>query len=292
MTGNLNWRNDNAELADLFDWLGDKEISYFANPGNAGDSLIAQGTYDLIRQNKIVWTPARMENLSGKIVVIAGGGNLVSFYANCRDIAEQAFQHAKMTIILPHTIRDQAELLKLAGPSAHIFCRDVPSYEHVTQSVNGARVSMAHDLAFFCDTAALLADKELNTVWEARMAELLKSRGINSLDDLKGKVTECFRTDVEKTAMTGGPGNIDISHLFKTGTFKQKARRGSYMFLRFIQSCEAIASNRLHVGIGSAIMGTKARLYDNTYGKISSVYDYSLKDRYPSVEFAAENQQR
>ncbi|WP_338663236.1 polysaccharide pyruvyl transferase family protein [Pararoseomonas sp. SCSIO 73927] len=288
MTRILDWRNDNAVLADLFDWLGDKEISYFVNPGNAGDGLIAQGTYDLFRQNKIFWTPARKENVSGKIVVIAGGGNLVSFYGACREIAEQAFQHAKMTIILPHTIRDQAELLKLAGPSAHIFCRDVPSFEHVKQHVNGARVSMAHDLAFFCDTSGILEDKELNTFWEAKLASILKARGIDSPQELAEKEMECFRADIEKTSMTGGPGNIDISNVFKTGTFKKKVRGGTYMFLRFIQSCGSIATNRLHVGIGSAIMGTKATLYDNSYGKISAVYDYSLKDRYPGVEFAAD----
>jgi exopolysaccharide biosynthesis predicted pyruvyltransferase EpsI len=46
----------------------------------------------------------------------------------------------------------------------------------------------------------------------------------------------------------------------------------------------AIRTNRLHVGIGAALLGKQVELSDNSYGKIKAVYAASLSC-FPRVSF-------
>jgi exopolysaccharide biosynthesis predicted pyruvyltransferase EpsI len=283
MIGPLNWNTDNTALAELLSTLKGQEVLYFINPGNAGDGLIAQSTYELLKRYDIQWKPATKENLSDRVVIIAGGGNLVGAYTDCQKIAFESFQHAKMTIILPHTIRDHVDTLRMAGRNTHIFCRDLPSRDHVVEHAELANVYLGHDLAFFGKFDAILEDKALARDWEPKMAVLMEKSGLRFPEDVIGKHRECFRSDREKTKLRGGPKNLDISNLFRSGVEPSKVRGGVYMFLRFIQLSGSLVTNRLHVGVGSAILGTAADLYDNSYGKNSAVYEFSMKGRYPSV---------
>ena len=40
---------------------------------------------------------------------------------------------------------------------------------------------------------------------------------------------------------------------------------------------DIIVTDRLHVGISSRLLGKEVFLFDNSYGKVSGVYEYSLK---------------
>ena len=48
--------------------------------------------------------------------------------------------------------------------------------------------------------------------------------------------------------------------------------------LNFLMRFTVVSTDRLHVGIGSMLVGADVELYDNTYGKISSVYNNSLTE--------------
>ena len=64
-------------------YLG-KEIIYIANPGNAGDSLIAFGTIQIFNEiglNYKIGSPST--TYKNKLLFYAGGGNLVGLYNNC-----------------------------------------------------------------------------------------------------------------------------------------------------------------------------------------------------------------
>ena len=59
----------------------------------------------------------------------------------------------------------------------------------------------------------------------------------------------------------------------KEGKVKQ-----TLMFASVINMFDVIVTDRLHVGICAEKLGKQVILLDNSYGKVSSVYEYSLKD--------------
>ena len=54
--------------------------------------------------------------------------------------------------------------------------------------------------------------------------------------------------------------------------------------LMAVDCADAIITDRLHVGIAAALMGKEVFLLDNTYGKLSGVYNHSLKQN-PHIHF-------
>jgi len=53
-----------------------------------------------------------------------------------------------------------------------------------------------------------------------------------------------------------------------------------------VDSVDVVISDRLHVCIAGALMGKQVYMLDNSYGKLSNVYEYSMKDN-PNVHFCA-----
>ena len=54
-------------------------------------------------------------------------------------------------------------------------------------------------------------------------------------------------------------------------------------FVSIINSHETVITDRLHVGVAAAILGKTTIVADNNYGKISSIYSYSLSYSYPNM---------
>jgi hypothetical protein len=69
----------NQELISL---ISGKKVYYKPNPGNGGDALIAAGTFDFFRKNRIdyeiISSSTKISELKGKNIVYAGGGYLVT----------------------------------------------------------------------------------------------------------------------------------------------------------------------------------------------------------------------
>ena len=55
--------------------------------------------------------------------------------------------------------------------------------------------------------------------------------------------------------------------------------------MRFISKFKTVRTNRLHIGIMSAMLGRQVDLFDNSYGKIRDVFDYSLREQFPNVRW-------
>jgi hypothetical protein len=72
--------------------------------------------------------------------------------------------------------------------------------------------------------------------------------------------------------------NQDISKLGKAHTPVDG-------FIEAIDRFETIHTNRLHVGIASALLGKKVNLYANDYFKIRAIYETSIKPFFPNVIF-------
>ncbi|VEC75516.1 Uncharacterised protein [Raoultella ornithinolytica] len=85
----------NTELKlDLFlkSYHPSHRFVYKANPGNAGDGVIASATYDFFERNALTYTPYRDgERYSSDtdILIFGGGGNLIEgLYSEGRDFIQ------------------------------------------------------------------------------------------------------------------------------------------------------------------------------------------------------------
>ena len=100
------------------------------------------------------------------------------------------------------------------------------------------------------------------------------------------QVLNAFRTDVEKTTIDIPKSNIDLSQVFAADDMSPASSlHATYWMMRFINGFEIVRTNRLHIGIMSAMLGKQVDLLDNSYGKIRDVFNHSLRDQFPNVQW-------
>lgn len=96
--------------------------------------------------------------------------------------------------------------------------------------------------------------------------------------DVTQDVGVFFRADAERTDMEPPPGNIDIS---AEGTHKSDIEP----LLDRIGACRVVHTNRLHVGIGAALLGREVHVYPGSNRKIEAMFKASLEPYYQDVHF-------
>lgn len=288
---------------DLLDYLstlgrGKDPVFYMANPGNAGDSLIACATLQLFKRFGIHYTMVNQAQpfLKGQVVIYGGGGNLIPHYHQANKFLSAVHSEAKKLIILPHTIEGNEDLLSQFGANVDILCREPLSYAHVFKNASRSNVSLTHDAGFYLNAAEALSLSKM-----AAWYQLLKNAGSkNALerlikltrDDLKieiiyhlgRKTLHCFRLDKEKTDLPIPKDNMDLSRVLDYGTHNESINRAvTHLFLRYLNRFECIQTNRLHVAIAAAHLNKRTMFYRNSTYKNEAVYRHSMLHRYPHV---------
>lgn len=283
-----------------------KPIYYRANPGNAGDALIASGAYKLFEQAglDISLIEPQSFDATNKTVIYAGGGNLVGIYPEARDFFFKFHRHAKHMILLPHTVTKNEDLLSQLGSNVTIFARERVSYEHVKLYAKNANVFLDHDLAFNLDVREMLATPLIwlptavlkKIYYKATRSE--RSFGIpqpkimyqNSLFEIRTSLRRgynqgnFFRVDVEATREELPPNNADLSKIYEHGTRnKSLVNYTTTRLMRYINRFSAVRTDRLHICIAAALLNKEVEFYPNSYFKCKAVFEYSLKDQYPNV---------
>ncbi len=100
------------------------------------------------------------------------------------------------------------------------------------------------------------------------------------------RVLNCFRTDFEQSGIAIPRDNCDLSEIFAFGTYdKGSTDYASRKLLAIVGKHEEIRTNRLHVAIAGAMVGKRVHLYPNSYYKCEAVYQYSMKERFPNVNW-------
>jgi len=289
-----------------------QKLYLYPNPGNAGDALIALGTRHLFEELAINYEEVKDKknfDPEDKIILYSGGGNLVEYYKNSREFLLDNHRKMKRLIILPHTINANEDLLADFGDNIDIITRERVSFEHVKKHVNKAHVYIAEDMAFHMHIDRVMKYKNINfsnIMWKKIFFKLtqnpeiknvpsprvfLKARKTEILSALQSnknssKVLNCFRIDPEKTNITIPPGNVDLSEVYKYGTeYDELVNYQAKKLLSFIAKYDVINTNRLHVSISGALMGKKVNLYPNSYFKNKAIYEFSLKSKFPNVEW-------
>jgi len=267
-----------------------KRVVFVPNQGNAGDALIAAGTWQFFEDCRLNPKIVRRGGLRrGDTALYAGGGNLVPEYSNCERFLRRCLKIGiREALILPHTILGHEALLRELDNRFVLVCRDFASLQRVRSSGTNARIMMAPDMALRIDTARLFARCSEPRARAALLRDLLTS--FKLLDYLRwrrrlarlgapltGHMFEVIRTDVEATGEAVGSPERDVSNFYGSKfQSRAEAERIACDLLTFFSQASHVVTNRLHVGVAAALMGSKVSYLDNSYGKIRAVFEASM----------------
>jgi pyruvyl transferase EpsO len=273
----------------------------FPDHPNIGDSAIYCGEVSAIRR---VWG-GRISYISSfssydrdtlravsndGLLLIHGGGNIGEIYPHHHQFRERMLREwaGRRLVQLPQTLHfssaaadDQfARAIERHG-KFHLILRDQRSFEHAKAKYS-CECTLAPDSAF--------ALPDLSTTTPASIPVLALCR---TDAERRGDAQTAFRTDamIETVDWPKEKGLLDPSHLVgRIGTFSsrhglrsavglanwsfdQRAWRRLKTGLALLSKGEVIATDRLHAYILALKLGRPFFVSDNSYGKLSAVYE-------------------
>jgi len=297
-------------------------LVYLPNPGNLGDGMIATATTLLFEKLGVCYEVFDEKTSYGDDwTLIYGGGGACVPYWNILDKLKAIFTMPgiERCIILPHSIRECPELLAVMDSRFTVFCREKASFEYC-RSMNGqAEFVLTDDMALTLDLKdfpplsdaqrkaisplkflgaylGLLSRNQRNRVKVLAKLDhktrrrLLKRLGKYILPfgrDLK--IAWFMRRDQEKTDVIGDSlpdaPFMDLSR-YGGGDCRDELVNylGVELFLHAINEVDVVVTDRLHVGVGAALLGKHLVWLDNSYGKVRGVYQNSMA-HIPHIHF-------
>ncbi|WMW62942.1 polysaccharide pyruvyl transferase family protein [Serratia marcescens] len=266
----MSHKNENQFTSMLRELCKSYHFVYKANPGNAGDGVIAAATYDYLEANGFDYSPfISSEKYSPEkhVLLFGGGGNLIeNYYAEGRDFIQNNISNFAKVIIFPSTIFGYTDFFKENIKNLFICCREKTSYERLLKLgyIPDESIILTQDMAFYLDK-----DKYINDVAPTK------------------EIASCYRTDSESLTKRHHENNHDIS-LTWNGDYWDNvnlARNSTRSLISFLQDYKAVNTDRLHVAILGSLLGMEVNFYPNSYYKNESVYDHSLMNYFPNTYF-------
>lgn len=271
-------------------------LLYVPNEGNAGDALIASGSWQFFDDLGLAPAYAKLRDIRpGDAIIYAGGGNLVPEYASCSRFLERCLEVGVASVlVMPHTIRGHEALLGRLDSRYTLVCRDQASLARVQATGTRAQVLYAPDMALYLDVPRLFkrCESYRGAAFWWRMAHhdrlVPYMRWRMALDRRvppHSAQLDVIRVDAEAIASLPGDKRWDMSNLYGS-KFNLRAESDlvSRDFLAFFGQLVAVRTNRLHAGVAAALMGCEVTYLDNSYGKIGAVYD-AWMSHLPRVRF-------
>lgn len=300
----------NPEIDAVLKGLG--HFSFCPNTGNLGDFLIAQGEYKLFEKQHYdyeiynrtrIGDPDQPENF-----VYGGGGVFVSYWNYKPFLNVFKNKQVKKIVILPASFHECDDLVACLDERFTIFCREQNSYHYLKSAKTRATIYLADDMALGLtdqtlkqnltaigseSAQAFLADNDFKRKMKLIYSELYVpyQRVVNKmkplLDPSDGmKIGYFLRTDDEASK---DQTKIRIDKTFDlsvcaAGVCSDIAMVNilSKLFLSAVNTVDVVVTDRLHVAISGAILGKPVLMIDNSYKKLSGVYENSMR-RFPAV---------
>jgi len=217
-----------------------QDITFIYGPGNIGDHLIWEGTYQLLHNItfKKVYRD-RISTMEGDTAVLTGGGGWCSAFHSWPNYLPMIEARFNRVIIFPSSFDTALDAVKrtLSQSKATVFARELKSYQLIKDLCNA---DYAYDTAFFFDF------------------EPYKKPG-------KGPLY-AYRNDREKKNYAIPPNNNDIS----------AACTSLRQWLDKIAAHEVIYTDRAHVTIASAMLGKQVYYRPSNYHKVQGIAEFSL----------------
>jgi exopolysaccharide biosynthesis predicted pyruvyltransferase EpsI len=259
---------DDKPVLDELKKLG--QFTYMPNSGNMGDALIASATMNWFDRNNVNYMRAVPDTFPENFVY-GGGGAWLSRWIKDLAPVMNIMKQAKRVVILPSSFNNVPELVEILDERFIVFCREKSSFDYLVAQKTSAKIILDHDMA-------LRYGDKIKSVPRAHSKRLNKLG--KKLKRNLGKIKKCanlFRTDCESAGHY--ETDLDLSDCmgwFSPYQSRQDIDFAAYTMLNTMYKYDRVCTDRLHVGIAAILAGTDAELYDNTYGKISGVYNQSL----------------
>lgn len=250
-----------------------RPIVYFQNPGNFGDSLINFGAelffqdagFDIRHypmndrkeklRSALLTAQAR---INGNLVVYGGSGAWCKATYIARRIVLMNSTITSNLLVLPSTYEDFVPPRKVRA-----YARD--RFESLNRLEDK---NFCHDMAFY-------------------MALVDEHRILPDRTPPSEELGLFFRIDNEARphGFAQLPGNYDLS------------ADGSHLsnpmeFLRHLDRYETVATDRLHIAIGAAILGKTVLIATGNYFKIRAIYDTSVAPHFPKCRLVEDAEMR
>lgn len=258
---------DDTQLLSVLSDLG--TFSYMPNSGNMGDMLIASATMNWFEENKLKYVRI-LRNEYPNIFVYGGGGAWIRNYIKDMRHIMDIMQRAEKVVILPSSFNNVPEFIKILDERFVIFCRDKKSYDYLISKNTKAKILLDHDMALRMNKipkAPKILRKYIKSIWKLWLKK-----------QILPKEVRLFRTDSE--SLNNNKTDFDLSDAL--GWFSPYSSRKTIDFaartmLKFVKHFDTIHTDRLHVAIAGILTRKKVFMYDNSYGKLSAVYENSLE---------------
>jgi len=152
-------------------------------------------------------------------------------------------------------------------------------------------VILSHDLALALDPHVLKrrAERRLSTLdFIVEQKYVLSNMRCLPIMGRRRRKLDSFRGDVEAVPGRVWCDNVDVSQVFAVDDMSpRRALETTGRIVSFLDEFDIVRTDRLHVGILSALLGKEVHLYDNLYGKNRAVYEHSMRERFPRVSMFA-----
>jgi len=289
----------------------DDVYKYYPNPGNAGDSLIALGTFHFLKKNNINYEvlSEKNVNLAGQNIIYGGGGNLGLMSNHSSKFLSKHHAKLRKLIILPHTLKEIDPLIREFGDNVYVFCREKTSFNYVKKTNSSVNIFLNDDMAFYTDISIINNNFNIKNISKyyvnflfnklnvlnipilskSSLIKLINYEGLidNVINHSKdNKILNCFRNDGERTEIKIPEDNFDLSELLELSVISEEITMYiiSRLFL-ILKSFDLIRTNRLHIAISCALLNIDVEFYPNNYFKCQAIYEFSLKENYPCVRW-------
>lgn len=254
--------------------------------GNAGDALINIGFYSMasrlgLKYREITGGRRNVPELGpGDLLILAGGGSLNPYWEDGLATIRALTTTPATLLYLPQTLHECAAEVALLRPRDMLFVRERRSLDYARELAPACQIHLDHDMALSADVDHLRAaplHRFPRDVDEARRGAALARLRLLAA---RGQTLQCWRSDSERRDRTTHPRRReDLPILTNLGTTDRALNTLTARWLLEVLSWfRAVETDRLHVGIGCALLGIPVRLHANHYHKIRSVYEYSLRD--------------
>lgn len=256
-----------------------ENFTYIPNPGNIGDMLIAFATIQMFDRYNIKYKKFTHEQNNSENIVYGGGGIWTQFYKADWLRFVDLFKKAKKVIILPSSFSNCPELIDVLDERFVIFCREENSYNYLKSAKTKAKIILDHDMAFRANisdvpTAYRKSDKVMSVM------EYVTDINLSKVSFLMRQDCESignYDTDLDVSALAGGCET----------TSRNWVNFCTALMLHVVDQANTIVTDRLHVAIAGLLLGKEVYMLDNTYGKLSAVYNHSMK-QFKNVHFCTE----
>lgn len=271
--------------------VGIGPFTFMPNYGNMGDILIAQSEYEFFDRHRLPYS-IYGDPSPEKSLVYGGGGIFVKNWRGAYQKVLDVFKSRSFEriLILPSSFYDCGDILETVDERFTIFCREKKSRDYLLSSGIKANVLMEHDMALFLRSEPV-PPLEIPETHRERFEQIYRKVAslIPDLEQKNGyKIAWLPRTDSERKQDWDSldyPGTLDLSICINSDSRDRiSCEFYARLFLAGLAAADVVVSDRLHIAIGATLLDKEVFLLDNSYGKLSGVYEYSLRD-HPRVHF-------